>query len=125
MKRDMEVIRDILFSIEEQYEDVALYNLEVKDYSFKKIAYHCNLLYEAGFISNYDDAYGDGEICSFGVGSITWEGHDYLDKIRSDKVWNKTKKTITDKGLPMIVDVVKDIATEIIKSMVQGAIQGL
>lgn len=101
MTRDMELIRKILFTIEEQYIDVALYNLEVEGYDMKTISYHCNLLHQAGLLKTYKDQYADNELCSFGVGALTWEGHDYLDKIRSDTVWNKTKEIIKDKGLPL------------------------
>ena len=35
------------------------------------------------------------------------------------------KETITKKGLPMILDVIKDVATGIVSSMTEGAIKGL
>ena len=56
---------------------------------------------------------------------MTWEGHEFLDKIREDTVWNKTKDLITKKGLPMVLDVVKEISQSIVATMVQGAIKGL
>ena len=52
-------------------------------------------------------------------------GHEFLDKIREDTVWNKTKDLITKKGLPMVLDVVKEISQSIVATMVQGAIKGL
>ena len=61
----------------------------------------------------------------FCVGALTWEGHEYLDKIRQDTVWNKTKDVITQKGLPMAVDVIKEVATAIISSMTEGAIKAM
>lgn len=78
-----------------------------------------------GYISKYGSLEGTGEIEDFGVGRLTWEGHDFLDKVRSDTVWNKTKETIINQGLPMVVDVVKDISTSVISAMVEGAIKGM
>ncbi|MSS11741.1 DUF2513 domain-containing protein [Clostridium sp. WB02_MRS01] len=125
MKRDMELVRKVLIKIEETVNNTAEYNIKVDDYSMDQIAYHCALLFEGGFIHDYEGQYGSGELYSFGVGRLTWEGHDFLDKIRSDTVWNKTKETITKQGLPMVIDVIKDISTSVISAMVEGAIKGM
>lgn len=125
MRRDMELCRKILLAVEEQYVDVALFNLQIEDYSIEELAYHCKLLYEAGLIADCKMKYADGHVWTFGVGSLTWEGHDFLDKIREDTVWSKTKETIKSKGLPMILDVIKIIASEIITSMTAAAISGM
>jgi len=121
MTRDMELIRKILFAIEEQYIDVALYNLKVEGYNIKTIAYHCNLLHQAGLVKIYKDKYAGNELYFFGVGALTWEGHDYLDKIRNDTVWNKTKEVIKNKGLPLIIETVRETASVIISNMLTGA----
>lgn len=125
MKRDMELIRKILFLIEKQYVDVALYDLKVESYDMKTIAYHCDLLHQAGLLKSYAGQYAGGELYSFGVGSLTWEGHNYLDQIRSDTIWNKTKEVIKDKGLPLIIETVKEISYAIISGMVKGAISSI
>ena len=125
MKRDMEIIRKVMIAIEEQYKDVALYELKVTDLDMKTIAYHCKILHDGGFISDYVAQFASDELYSFGVGSLTWRGHEFLDKIRDETIWEKTKSTIENKGLPMVIDVVKDVATAIIGEMTKSAIKGL
>jgi len=125
MTRDMEMIRKILFAIEEQFVDVAIYDLQIDGYDNKTVAYHCNLLYQAGLIKDYKAQYADNELYTFGVSSLTWEGHDYLDKIRSETVWNKTKYVISEKGLPFMIETVKEVASAVMSGMVQGAITGM
>lgn len=125
MKRDMDLCRKILFKIEEEFKSTAIYNLNIDGYTMEEVAYHCNLLYKAELISDYKGQYADDSIYSFGVSSLTWEGHDFLDKIREDTVWNKTKSTIKDKALPMTIDVIKNIANTVISSLVEGAIKGM
>ena len=125
MKRDMDLCRKILFAIEEQYVDTALYGLEVEGYSMQQVAYHCKILHDAGLISNYKGYFASNRLYDFAVGSLTWDGHEFLDKIRQDTIWNKTKDVITQKGLPMVLDVVKEISQSVVASMVQGAIKGL
>lgn len=125
MKKDMDLIRKILLKIEEEYVDVALYNISIEGYDSKTIAYHSKILNDADLISDYGAQFADGELWSFGVGSLTWEGHEFLDKIRNDSIWDTTKTTIINNGLPMIVDVVKNVSTSIITSMTEGAIRAL
>lgn len=125
MKRDMELVRKILFEIEEKHEDTAIYDLKIDGYTDKEVAYHAKILYEAGFISDYDARFASGELYFFGVGSVTWDGCEFLDKIREDTVWNKTKAVVIEKGLPMILDVIKDVSSAVIASMTEGAIRAI
>lgn len=127
MQRDMELIRKILFAIEEKYIDTWLSSdkIQIDGYDMKIIAYHCAILHDAGLIYDYKGHYSGNELQFFGVGRLTWDGHELLDKIKSDTVWNKTKSTIKDKGIPFVLDAVKEIATAITTSMIQAAIKGL
>ena len=52
----------------------------------KEVAYHCKLLYEAGFVASYNPKYGSNTLLAFSVGGMTWDGHEFLDKIREDTV---------------------------------------
>lgn len=67
MKRDMELVRKILFKIEKTVGNVAEYDLSMEGYSMEQIVYHCVVLEEGGYIYNYVGDYGDGELNSFGV----------------------------------------------------------
>lgn len=127
LQRDMEVIRKILFVIEEKYVDTWLgsNDIAIDGYDMKTIGYHCAILHDAGLISDYKGQYGDNELRFFGVGRLTWEGHELLDKIKCDTVWNRTKDTIQKKGIPFVLDSVKEIATAITTAMIQSAITGL
>ncbi len=44
---------------------------------------------------------------------MTWEGHDFLDAIRNDTIWNRVKATVTEKGGGASVEVMKEIAIQI------------
>ena len=124
MKRDMDLCRKILFTIEES-EKMVIYNIDIEGYSLEQISYHCKLLNEAMLISDYNAQYSNNSIYAFAVGQLTWEGHDYLDKIRNDTIWVKTKEIITKQGLPMLIDVIKPVAQSIITSMTEGAIKAI
>lgn len=120
MKRDMELVRLILLKIEKEYRSTALYNLEINGYDTETIAYHCEILHEAGLLSDYDALYADEQICNFAVGSLTWEGNDFLDKIRDNSQWKKIKDTIRQKGLPLVIETIKTISTALVTAAAEG-----
>lgn len=120
MKRDMDLVRLILLEIEDKYRSTAIYDLAIDGYDTEMVAYHCKILYEAGLISDYKAQYADNEIYVFGVGSLTWDGNDFLGKIRDDSQWKKVKETITKKGLPLVVDTIKSVANALISATVEG-----
>lgn len=122
MKRDMELIRKILFKIEDTIDNVGKSNLKIEGYTMEQVAYHCSVLYEGGYIHACNIQYGSDGVYSFSVGRLTWEGHEFLDKIREDTIWNKTKATIAEKGLPFVFDIVKSVSTEIIIDVVKGLV---
>lgn len=125
MKRDMELIRNILIKIEDEVDNTVKHNISIDGYSMEQVAYHCSLLYDGNLINDYAARYADGKLYIFGVGRLTWEGHEFLDKIKSDTIWNKTKDIVIKKGLPLAIDVLKDIAAAIISGMTQSAINGM
>ena len=122
MKKDMDLCRKILFKIEELYIDTALLNFQLEKYDNLQIAYHCKILNEDGLIDYYNAQYADNSLYFFSVGSLTWEGHDFLDKIREDTTWNNVKKIIKDKALSFTLEIAKTIATDLLAVSMKTAL---
>lgn len=120
MKRDMELVRLILLKIEEEYRSTTIYNLDITGYDMETVAYHCKILNEAGLLSDYGAHYADDRLWSFGVGALTWEGNDFLDKIRDNSQWKKIKDTITQKGLPLVIETIKAISAAFVTAAAEG-----
>lgn len=125
MKRDMELVREILLKIEEQYVATTIFNLKIEGYDFPTVAYHCKIMHEAGLLSHYSDQHGNDTIYAYQVGGLTWDGNDYLDKIRDDSVWQKTKDVVAEKGLPLIFDTIKTISSAIITAAAEGVMNSI
>lgn len=125
MKRDMDLVRLILLKIEEEYRSTAIYDLEINGYDMETIAYHCKIMYEAGLIADYDASYGGDELCDFVVSSLTWEGCDFIDRIRDNSFWYKTKEAVKEKGLPLIIETIKSISTAIISAAAEGVVTAI
>ena len=120
MKRDMDLIRKILFYIEENYVAGGSYiSINIEGYTEGEIYEHCMLAYQGGLIAKpLSTTSTDGKSCM--VENLTNEGFDLLENIRQDTFWNKTKKVATEKGLPLIVSTIKTISTAIITAATEG-----
>lgn len=126
-KNILSVIADL---VKDRYLDLTSNNNRISELAeymdtMEQIAIHCKMMYEAGLISDYKAQYAGNSLYSFGVSNLTWEGYEYLDKIRDDSIWKKVKDVAKDKGLPLAIDTVKQIASVIISSMTEGAIKAV
>ena len=121
MKRNWDTIREILLKVEECSSLDG--NLQLDDFSSEKgdeISYHVRLLLDAGLLDGrYFDVMDEDPACFF-IDRLTWEGHEFLDTIRSNKVWEKTKKTFVEKGIEMTFDLVRSGATQIAASFLNS-----
>ncbi|WP_295155826.1 DUF2513 domain-containing protein [Selenomonas sp. AE3005] len=113
MKRDMDLCRKILLTVEKMHIDSPIVTLRIEGYDTSTIAYHCQILYDAGLLLSYKPVLGGDTVQYFFVGGLTWKGNDYLDKIRDKSIWENIKRTIKDRALPFTIDVVKEIATNL------------
>ncbi len=123
MKRNWDVIRGILSRLEELPNTDSSLDLSdfPKDQAYE-YSYHFELLIEAGLVEGQmAKALGAGPH-DFFADRLTWSGHEFLDSIKSDTVWEKTKKTFTSKGIDMTFDLVKKVASEISVALIRGAI---
>ena len=112
MKRDMDLLRKILFEIEEKYKpgDGLLFGLFIEGYDLPVIAEHCSLLFQKGLVTDYKPIPGDDTILEFQVGNLTSSGYDYLELIRNEGVWEKTKQEVEKKNLPQTIEMIAKIA---------------
>ncbi len=118
MKRDMDLIRLILLKVEDEYAGAALINLEIEGHDLSEVAIHCEFLKDAGLISSCSTSYADNDIYVFSVGNLTWNGTEYLDKIRDRPRWNKIKAIAKEKGIPLAFESVGEIALLVAKSAI-------
>ncbi|MBN2684956.1 MAG: DUF2513 domain-containing protein [Pontiellaceae bacterium] len=93
MRRDMDLIRDIMFKIEESennlYEPFHVFIDGVDD---ETVSYHVWLLDDAGLILAENATTCSGY--EIDAKCLTWKGHEFLQSIRDDTVWNKAKEKV-------------------------------
>ena len=117
MKKDFDLIRELLLNIEEKSTlDNAYFPNKIEGYSEVEINYHIKMLANGGFLDLTNQSpYSDG---TYRIDSITLEGHEFLDNIKNSTVWEKTKKTAWDKTGTLTFEIIKTISTSMLKSMI-------
>ena len=109
MKRDDDLIRKLLLECEASEEWLfpmpGLLIDSSKDEEIKR--YHLLLLSDAGFLTKP----------ASGTFRLTAQGHDFLDAIRSEDIWKKTKDGAAKIG-GMTLDILKAVAIELFKQKV-------
>lgn len=115
MKRNWELIRSILVKAEELDEGSHFGEDAFTDHDINEVAHHLVMLDKAGFIEaiNNGGINHQTRICT----GLSWEGYEFLDKIRDKTVWNRTKAILKDKGLDLTFATIKIAATKAISDL--------
>jgi hypothetical protein len=111
MKRDMDLIRSILLTVESDPvmtgSQFTAYNTsDFPGHSQVEINYHIDLLFEAGFVAGMPDS-NPGPL----ITKLSWQGHEFIAATKDPDVWRRVKdriKGVADVGLPVLIELGKD-----------------
>lgn len=110
MKRNLDLIRQILLKIEQSPRPGDLIEIKIDGHTSEEIAYHLGLLHEAGYIIAMSFQ-GDNHI-DWMPSRLTWEGHEFLDLARDDPRWKKAKEMVAQAGafsFPILAELLKKL----------------
>lgn len=114
MKRNLDLIRQMLIDIESAQGFIPLEAFEYQGFTRNEIGYHLDLLNSHGFIdAELTKDWGSNYVRGM-VKALTWEGADFLDNIRNSDVWEKTKDTIRTIVGTCAIQVIPKVAERII-----------
>lgn len=116
MKRDMDLIRQILLAIESHEHGFAP-EIKIDGYTQEEIGYHAILLGEAGLaevvnLTSHGSKSPEGQIIR-----LTWAGHEFLDSARNNKIWNQAKDIISTIGGATLQIWIQVLADQIKKNL--------
>ena len=104
MKRDMDLIRKILFAIEDNEHGYINHLPEIPGYSEEQVGYHCFLLHNARLIEGMNAAnMGTSSPC-YAPKYLTSAGHDFINMARQDTLWKRAKDKVMEKGSEMTIE---------------------
>lgn len=119
MKLNPDCIRDILFDVEATTTFSDVYNYDANDptptlaqYSGEEVLYHVRQAHLSGLLTNAETFY-DGSCTVF---DLSPEGHNFLNDIRLDTNWNKTKNIAIKTG-SFSLNALTTIATGVITNL--------
>lgn len=122
MKLNLDCVRDILFTVEENTNSISSMTYHPGDeferlepYSIDEIRYHIMQCEEFGLIRKVNRML-DG---TFVIRDLSPEGHMFLADIRSDANWEKTKTIAQKVGSNSMSAIIK-IASELISSYIKS-----
>ena len=118
MKRDLDLIKEILFEIEKKDDTSPIINLSIEGYDQKLVDYNIHLLNQAGLIEASITRVGANEIYEPIIFEMTWSGHEFLDAARNETVWIKGKELIKQHGGSVPFEVLKSVLNQVALSLI-------
>ncbi|WP_246366932.1 DUF2513 domain-containing protein [Paraliobacillus salinarum] len=117
LQLNQDCVRSILLELEEKLtlmDHVYLHDLKeyntFKEFGENQSIYAILKLIEVGYI-NGKPQFASNKLHNLGIASLTWEGHVFLDNIRDNKIWSKTKEA-TKNFSSISVTVLSKLANE-------------
>ncbi len=111
MKRDMELVRDLLSAIESDPRlngAVTLHpeigDLGVTAENYEAVAFHLDMMIEVGLVE------GKATMQMPMVRKLTWKGYDFIEATRNPEIWSRTKaaaQKVGGVGLDLLVQIAK------------------
>lgn len=125
MKRDIELIRKILFEVEASSGAYDPADLEFYEDAWSKeyIYYNVELMQNHGLIDATIQKgwHGNHSMCI--IDGLTWDGADYLDTIRDNIVWKRTTETIKSVASSVSIETFRFTAQKIIEALITSNIR--
>lgn len=115
IKRNLDLIRALLLWVEANCDGVRLFTstgVKIQGYELREINFHLMLLQDCGYIDRqYDRKLGRTKFVHFC--RMTSQGCDYLDSVRDDSIWDRTKAKLTTVGESAALDTIKAVAAKV------------
>lgn len=122
MKLNHDCVRDLMIYFEENLDynnDVYVNTLPSENYSKDELVYTTEKLNEAGYIKCVCKNYVGEKTPLIIVNAITYDGHAFLDNVRDNKIWSKTKGILSSLKSASI-EIVSETAAKVISNTINS-----
>ncbi|MDJ0850322.1 MAG: DUF2513 domain-containing protein [Myxococcota bacterium] len=117
MKRDMDLVREILLKLESLRDPEEVFGGEnFAERDFAELYGHLEIMKDAGLI-DFENISASGQC----IGRLTWAGHEFLDQARDPERWQKAKSIMRGVG-SMSFEILKDTLKRLITDAVLEAL---
>lgn len=124
MKLNQDCLRDLMLYLEDtltmrNYILIDCYSNDtfLEKYNIDDLRYTALKLIEANYIDASTRKFLDVAVPEIRIKSITFAGHKFLDTIRDDKVWKKTKNVLSGFKSTSI-EIISETASKVITNLI-------
>ena len=124
LKLNQDCVRDLLLFLEENLGLGSFINISsdfhedaLSNYSANDLIYTAQKLLEADYVDAKIMHFMGTNIPSVRISSITYQGHQFLDNIRDDNVYTKTK-SILSTFKSVSIEIFSETASKVITSLI-------
>ena len=111
MKRNIDLVRNILLAIESSADDEpASIRLDHRNNSDIVLSHHVRALHEAGLIHAIESRRSEGSVWT--PHALTWEGHEFVAMVRNDGDWQELKQTAGVQNDDAPFEIIKALALQ-------------
>jgi hypothetical protein len=115
MKRDLDLVRQLMLQIEAlpPIPPVQYRMGEVEDPVLLK---HLEMLIAAGLVNGkISQSHGTrGDVIT--ISGLTWEGHEWIEMVRSQALWNEVRSTLLERGGALTYELSKAVAGKLLRA---------
>lgn len=122
MRRDMDLVRSVLIRTEAADVPLDLDAFYEDGRPPAETVYNLMLMEARGLIEADFERDMNGTVYRGRVIALTWDGQDYLDAMRDERVWAKAKRAIASSVGQTTFDVIKRVCVEVSTRMAISAI---
>jgi hypothetical protein len=116
MKRNMDLVRKILFKIEEHEHGYAEQNLSIDGFTAEQIGYHIWLMGKDRLLETVELVNSASDSPVARAISLLPAGHDFVDNARSDTTWAEAKKKVESVGGSVSLALLSQVLQSIVKA---------
>lgn len=113
MKRDMNLVREILLWATDQPDYGFRENPCFPGYTDEQVGHHIYLMAQAGLVEAEEVTMTDSLSPVSVLLAVTWAGHDFIDVARDGSLWNKAMKKLAAAGEALTFDLLKGLLTRL------------
>ena len=118
MRRDMDLVREILQQIEAWPDAYGWIEFDLPDCSPEEVSHHVEIMAKFGLIEALDVSTKSGP--NWKATKLTWNGHEFLEAARDDTIWQKAKSRMIERVGGMPFDLMLALLLETAKRQVLG-----
>lgn len=124
MKRDAELIREILLAVESHDHNGGLVPIyDMLEYPNPLIGYHVYIMHNYGLLEALNATTTKGFRYKWIPKCLTMEGHDYIETVRDPENWRKTTVALSKIG-SWDLDTIKIVAKKFLSTKIEQLFDG-